>query len=130
MEATGFVGDGLVVIADDDELEWPKVVLSNTQRFASDHGYYVSRMTRMLHSYHLDDAPTLKSCNLFFSPVPGRTPELIATEAIALDDPRLKNFYGKGQPPKVKYVLDRQGPNYGRAAESEYEIEWLEQRKS
>lgn len=125
MEATGYVGDGLVVIADDDELPWPKVVLANTQTFASDRGYYVSRMTRMLHSYHLDDAPTLKSCNLFLSPVPGRTPERIASAEIALGDPRLVNFYGKGQPPKVKYVRDIQGPNYGRASESEYKIEWL-----
>lgn len=80
---------------------------------------------RQVHSYHLDDAPTLKSCNLFFSPVPGRIPASIASQPIDLGDPRLADFYGKGQPPKVKYVRDRQSLYYGKAAESEYEIEWL-----
>ncbi len=125
MESTGYAGEGLIVIADDDELAWPKVVLSHTQSFAAERGYYVSRMTRQVHSYHLDDAPTLKSCNLFISPVPGGRPADITSHGVPLDDPRLVNFYGKGQPPKVKYVRDRQDLNYGRAAESEYEIEWL-----
>jgi predicted methyltransferase len=125
MEATGYGGHGLIVIADEDDLPWTKVVLSATQGFAADHGYYVSRMTRQVHSYHLDDAPTLRSCNLFISPVPGQIPADIVSRSISLDDPRLVNFYGKGQPPKVKYVRDKQDLNYGRAAESEYEIEWL-----
>lgn len=125
MEATGYTGEGLIVIADDNELPWPKVVLSETQTFAANRGYYVSQMTRLLHSYHLEEDPNLKSCNLFISPVPGRLPIATESQAIALDDPRLHNFYGKGQRPKVKYVRDKQGLNYGRAPESEYDIEWL-----
>jgi predicted RNA methylase len=125
MEATGYQGEGLVVIADDDELPWPKIVLSATQQFAAKRGYHVSQMARKQHSYHLDDDPRLRSCNLFLSPVPGKAPSNIESHEIALDDPRLINFYGKGQPPKVRYVLDRQGLNYGRAHESEYEIQWL-----
>ena len=56
MEAINGVGDGVVVIADDDTLPWPKVVLSNVQKFASERRFYVSRMQRKLHEYHLDDA--------------------------------------------------------------------------
>ena len=70
IEAIHGVGEGMVVIADDDELEWPKIVLGNVQAFAAARGFYVSRMQRKLHSYHLDDAPDLKSCNLFVSSLP------------------------------------------------------------
>ena len=71
MEATGHVGEGVVVIADDDGLEWPKRVLANVQGFAAREGFYVSRMQRKLHEYHLDDAPELKSCNLYLAALPG-----------------------------------------------------------
>ncbi len=126
-EAIGHIGDGLCVIADDDELVWSKVVLANVQRFASEAGFYVSRMQRKLHEYHLDDAPDLRSCNLFFSSLPGRDRRTETSEAIGFDDPRLANFYGMGQPPRVRYVRERKTPNYGRAPEEHYRIEWLEE---
>src|SRR5262249_11879719 len=44
IEAIKGVGDGLIVIADDDELPWPKQVLSNVQRFAANQQFYVSKM--------------------------------------------------------------------------------------
>jgi predicted methyltransferase len=127
-EAVGYTGDGLIVIADDDELAWSKVVLSNVQAFGGERGFYVSKMQRKLHEYHLDDAPDLRSCNLFLSSVPGRTPKILPSEAIALDDDRLRNFYGMSQPPRVRYVRERKTPNYGRASDDEYMIEWLEAR--
>jgi predicted methyltransferase len=126
-EAVGHIGDGLVVIADDDELLWSKIVLANVQRFAGSEGFYVSRMQRKLHEYHLDDAPDLRSCNLFFSSVPGRVMPTERSEPIPLDDERLLNFYGMGQPPRVRYVRERKKPDYGRASEDEYSIEWLEE---
>lgn len=126
-EAIGHIGEGLCVIADDDELVWSKVVLANVQRFAAEAGFYVSRMQRKLHEYHLDDAPDLRSCNLFFASLPGRARRTEASEAITLDDPRLLNFYGMGQPPRVRYVRERKTPNYGRAPEEQYRIEWLEE---
>lgn len=128
-EAVGHEGEGLVVIADDDELQWSKVVLANVQRYASEHGYYVSRMQRKLHEYHLDDAPDLRSCNLFFAATPGAVRPTEISQAIANGDPRLVNFYGMGQPPRVHYVRERKKPDYGRASEDEYRIEWLEERK-
>lgn len=50
MESVGDAGEGLVVIADDDELEWPKRVLACVQGFAAREGFYVSRMQRKLHA--------------------------------------------------------------------------------
>ena len=64
MEAIHYSGEGMLVIADDDELDWPKNVLGNVQRFALESGFFVQRMMPKLHQYHLDDAPDLRSCNL------------------------------------------------------------------
>ena len=63
IEAIGYDGDGMIVVADDDDLPWPKQVLARVQAYAAERGIYVSRMQRKLHEYHLDDAPELKSCN-------------------------------------------------------------------
>lgn len=124
MEATGYQGQGMVVIADDDRLEWPKQVLANVQRFAINAGFFVQRMQTQLHEYHLDDAPDLKSCNLILralpsSKVPGRSLEI--------NDPeRLSNFYGRDNPPRVRYVREQKRIEYGDAHEDEYSFELLE----
>lgn len=128
-EAIGHIGEGLCVIADDDDLVWSKVVLANVQHFAAEAGFYVSKMQRKLHEYHLDDAPDLRSCNMFFASLPGRERRTEKSDAIAFNDPRLLNFYGMGQPPRVRYIRERKTPNYGRAPEEHYRIEWLEEGK-
>lgn len=123
MEATGHCGEGVVVIADDDELEWPKVVLANVQRFASSQGFYVSRMQRKLHEYHLDDAPELMSCNLYLTALPGNQRSTPST-AIA-DSKRLENFYGLSKEPEVRFIRARRRLDYGVAHEDEYVLELL-----
>lgn len=62
MEACAYAGDGAVVVADDPGMVWPRRVLSRLQREALDAGYVVQRMMTEVHSYHLDDAPDLRSC--------------------------------------------------------------------
>ena len=124
MEATGYNGSGMIVIADDDELEWPKRVLGSTQNFASNSGYYVSRMMPKMHFYHLDDAPTLRSCNLIISSLPGVQRDVRSTP---ISDPdRLNNFYGRSKTPRVRYVKERKKLDYGKANEDEYLLELLE----
>jgi len=126
MEAVCHAGEGLVVIADDDELEWPKRVLASVQGFAAREGFYVSRMQRKLHEYHLDDAPELKSCNLYVSALPGN---LRRPVSVAITDPRrLENFYGLSQEPRVRYIRARRRLDYGVAHEDEYELEMLERQ--
>jgi predicted methyltransferase len=128
IEAVKYDGDGMIVIADDDELEWPKTVLANVQSYASNKGFYVSRMQRKLHEYHLDDAPELKSCNLFVSGLPGNGANLSVSEAVT-DPERLRHFYGKSQEPRVHFVRERKKPDYGKAPEEEYWLELLESEK-
>lgn len=125
MEAVGFEGEGVVVIADDDDLAWPKQVLATTQAFAAERGFYVSRMMPKLHEYHLDDAPTLRSCNLFLASLPGNGRGRGPSEAITAPD-RLRNFYGRSKEPRVRYVRERKRLDYGMAHEDEYSLEPLE----
>src|SRR4051794_37415844 len=114
MEAVGYHGDGAVVVADDPTLEWPARVLAKLQVAALERGFYVQRMMPEVHSYHLDDAPDLRSCNVLlrsFGPEHGRTVE---SEAIT-DPERLAHFYGHDAAPKVRYVRERLRLDYGKA---------------
>lgn len=123
-EAGEFAGDGVVVIADDRELTWPKEVLQSLQSFAVEKNFYVQRMMPRLHTYHLDDAPDLHSCNVFLAPV---LRERRPTESLPIDDPaRLENFYGEDKTPRVRYVKERARIDYGKAHPSEYLLELLE----
>lgn len=120
-EAVGFVGQGMVVIADDDELEWPKAVLGKVQRYANDKGFFVSKMQRKVHGYHLDDAPDLKSCNLYLSALPNNAQNAQPSEPLT-DPERLENFYGLSKEPRVQYIRERKRPDYGKAPEEEYQL--------
>lgn len=126
MEAISYDGEGMVVIADDPDLEWPKQVLANIQEFAISSGFYVQKMASRLHSYHLDDAPDLRSCNLLFKSLPGNAAKP-TSEAIS-DASRLENFYGKETPPRVRYVREIKRLDYGKAHEDEYKLELLESK--
>jgi predicted methyltransferase len=125
MEALGYAGDGVIVIADDEDLDWPKSVLASVQSFAAERGFFVSRMMPRLHSYHLDDNPELRSCNLIVSSLPGNADR---GKSDCIDDPAvLENFYGQSQSPRVRYVRERKRVDYGKASEEEYFFELLEE---
>jgi predicted methyltransferase len=129
IEAVQYDGEGCVVIADDDELAWPKRVLASVQSYAAERGFYVSRMNRKLHQYHLDDAPELRSCNLYLTSLPGNGSNL-ARPSVALTDPEnLRNFYGRSKEPRVKYVRELKKPDYGKAPEEEYRLEYLDEEQ-
>ncbi len=124
IEAVSMQGEGLVVIADDAELDWPKEVMAKVQAHAAKLGFYVARMQPELHLYHLDDAPELKSCNLLLRSIPSNKPN--RTIAQVTDTDRLTNFYGRTKAPKVNYVREIKSLNYGQAADTEYELELRE----
>jgi N4-bis(aminopropyl)spermidine synthase len=123
-EAIGYKGEGLIVIADDDELEWAQAVLANTQRFGAERGFFVSELQRKRHHYHLD--VEIPSCNLFLRSLPSNLPPSVPPGPI--EPRRLENFYGLYQAPEVHYVRERKRPDYGMVPESEYELEYLEGR--
>jgi len=124
MEATSYGGEGLVVVADDPDLEWPGRVLANLQAAAISSGFFIQRMMPRLHSYHLDDAPDLRSCNLLLKAAPGNQgPE----QSLPIRDAeRLANFYGRDLCPRVHFVRENIRLDYGKASEGEYSLELLE----
>ena len=124
MEATSYGGDGMVVVADDPELDWPKIVLANLQTAILESGFFVQRMMPEVHSYHLDDAPELRSCNLLLRARPGNS-KAVTSQAITEPD-RLANFYGRDNFPKVRYVKEKVRLDYGKAHPDEYDLALLE----
>jgi predicted methyltransferase len=127
MEATNYMGEGLVVIADDPELPWPQRVLAEVQKFALRNGFFVQKMMDQLHQYHLDDAPDLRSCNLLLKALPGNASPM-PSESIT-DEARLNNFYGRDAPLRVRYVREKKRLDYGKAPDGEYVFENIEGRK-
>lgn len=127
MEAVGYNGEGTVVIADDHELEWPQRVLSASQLFALNAGFYIQKMASRMHFYHLDDNPDLRSCNLVLKSLPGTPSPAKSIPIIDID--RLANFYGHKQHPKIKYVREKKRVDYGKANDDEYEYELFEETK-
>ncbi len=124
MEAVGYQGEGVIVIADDDDLSWPKTVLLAVQRQAIDSHFFIQRMMRKVHLYHLDDAPDLSSCNLFVKAHPDN--ELIVKSAAITDQTLLDKFYGRDKGLHVRYVRLKKRVDYGKAHDDEYELEYLE----
>ena len=125
MESTAYKGEGMVVIGDDPELEWPQRVLAHVQQFTIGSGFFVQKMMPQLHQYHLDDAPDLRSCNLLVKALPNNT---VPGHSLPITEvARLTHFYGRDQSPKVKYVREKKRLDYGKAHDDEYSFELWEQ---
>jgi hypothetical protein len=123
MEAAGFAGEGIVVLADDPALDWSRQVLANVERHALQAGYYVGALAPQRHEYHLDDNPQLRSCNLLLRSVGARKRK--AKSVPVNDSASLANFYGKDQPARVRYVREQRVVGYGQAHPDEYSLEEL-----
>lgn len=121
MEATSYRGEGIVVVADDPELDWPNRVLANLQMSALSSGFFVQRLMPQVHSYHLDDAPDLRSCNVLLRAVSGDE-RVVHSQPIREAD-RLTNFYGRDHHPRVRYVREKVRLAYGKAHDDEYSLE-------
>lgn len=126
IEACGYGGQGMIVIADDEELEWPKRVLYTTQRRASDLGYFVPRMQPLMHSYHLDDDALLRSCNLFIEALPGNP---VQGDSQDVPKERLYNFYGRDQHLQMRYIKSERPVTFEGADETEWRPEYFEDLK-
>jgi hypothetical protein len=61
--------------------------------------------------------------------LPGNSTAKVAS--ISLTDPdNLRNFYGRTKEPKVHYVREMKRPDYGKAPEEEYTLEYLEEGRA
>lgn len=121
-EASNAEAVGAVVIADDPSLVWSQKVLAETQSFALGSGFYVQEMQTKLHTYHLDEAPDLRSCNLFLRSLPDRK---LSSKSYDLHHSRLEDFYGRSQNLRVHYVRETSRVDYGKAYEGTYSLDHL-----
>lgn len=111
-------GVGVVAIADDATKPWPGHVLRATQKAAIDLGMAVVEMQPNMHTYHLEDAPELSSCSMIFRLVEKVE---IPNDDLTIDQKR--DFYGRGQDLKVRYVKETLQIGHGAAEASDYKIE-------
>lgn len=72
--------------------DWSRKAMLNVQKFVCEQGYVVSDMIREIHQYHLEDRPSLRSCNLVVDRVRNEVP-LRAGQR--LTDDELVHFYGR-----------------------------------
>lgn len=122
MEAITEGGLGAVVIADDPKVAWTQAVLLRTQEHAARNGFVVAEKIPAWQLYHLDDAPDLRSCMLLLRRI-GPNP---VDASPPLGRERLRNFYGRENPLRYRYVREAKTLNYGRAPEGTYELEPME----
>lgn len=123
IEAMNEVALGMLVIADDPEIGWTQSVLRKAQRLANEHGFLVGEMVPEQHLYHLDDAPDLKSCACVFRR--RHKSDLWPEMSLPMSEERKRNFYGRENPLRFRYVRASLDLNYGRAPESSYTLEPL-----
>lgn len=113
-------GIGFVVIADDSQLPWTNRVLARTQEEALRLGLVLEQMIPAMHSYHLDDAPELKSCTMVFRKV-----KAVGCDNRRLPRERMEDFYGRSQALRIQYVREVPSIQRGRADDRTYRFEEL-----
>ena len=113
---------GMIVIGDDETATWTQEVLATVQRYALENGYSVIEMIPNFHSYHLDDNPDLKSCTL----IVGCVAKNDFGESLPMDEEYRKNFYGRDQPIRIKYVRETLDVAPGTAHPMTYQMEEID----
>jgi N4-bis(aminopropyl)spermidine synthase len=121
-QATNEKSLGIVVIADDPDRPWTQEVLWESQHRALELGYVVSEMQPQLHTYHLDDAPDLRSCSCLFRRINSNCMQPVSEP---LEPERLENFYGKNSPLRFRYVREKITLSPGKELEQLYTLEKL-----
>jgi N4-bis(aminopropyl)spermidine synthase len=81
--------------------DWSRVAMANIQSFLCESGYVVSEMIREIHQYHLDDRPSLRSCNVVLDRVYNKKTKYAGQ---TLSDESLLNFYGSNTTVIPSYI--------------------------
>lgn len=121
IEAIGNDGIGCLVIADDQNHKWSQTVLRTVQGMIFEQGFVIASMMPAFHRYHLDDAPDLTSCSMIIRRLSSVSQEY---NSKPLTKEQFKDFYGEGNPLKIKYVRDL--TKGGTIPSQEHEFELLE----
>lgn len=85
--------------------DWSKLAMSNIQNFLCENGYVASEMIREVHQYHLEDRPSLRSCNLVVDRVHNKTTPFHGRR---FEPSEYQYFYGRKNLP-VPHHINIQG---------------------
>ena len=121
-EAVSEDGIACVVIADDPNLEWTRLVSKQTQTYLLENGFLITELAPNFQRYHLDDNPDLPSCSIIAVRHGG---EGIKASSAPLTNLELENFYGANAPLGVQYIRDDRAG--GKFASKDYHCEPLNQ---
>lgn len=72
--------------------DWSRYAMASIQGFLCEHGYVVSEMVREIHQYHLEDRPSLRSCNVVVDRVKNKPAPYTGR---SIPDNEMPNFYGR-----------------------------------
>lgn len=98
--ASRFGAVGHVILPDDDQRDWTRRALASTRCFLEQHGWRVLNLTRDVHTYHLDDDPTLTSALLDIERVYPDAP-VMPWAALRIDQSEIPYFYGRSVRPPL-----------------------------
>ncbi len=118
IEATRPGGLGIIVVGDDPGYPWTQDIVHATQAGAVGAGFTVAEMIPSWQSYHLDDAPDLRSCTMVLRDALRKVPTL----SRPLDRARRMNFYGQNAPLRTRYVHETLRVDYGKAVSYTYDL--------
>lgn len=125
LEAIGFNGYGVLVIADAVVGHWSNDVMKSVQKFLCENECVINQLQKEVHSYHLDDEPDLKSSNVFFNIK--RTIDVTEYNSADISDRQeLNNFYGENKRLIVKYVRSIEANKKAEMIKKDYELEYLD----
>ena len=96
--------------------DWSRHAMANIQGFLASNGYVVSEMIREIHQYHLDDRPSLRSCNMVVDRVTTVTPPL-AGKTVSAD--QVPFFYGRTKRRMPSYISASGRPIYADGTEGD-----------
>lgn len=85
--------------------DWSRLAMGNIQTFLCECGYVVSEMIREIHQYHLDDRPSLRSCNVVVDRVHNRP---MPNTGRKFADDEMPLFYGR-TPRRMPSYIDKKG---------------------
>jgi len=92
---------GCVILPYDANLPWTKTVLLNVQRFLLESNLIIRGMISMLHLYHLDDNPNLRSGTIIAEVVEKKE---LMYQGKRIPFGKLKNFYGRSTTSMPRYI--------------------------
>ena len=119
-EAVNEDGVACVVIADDPNLGWTRVVSKQTQTYLLNNGFLIGELVPNFQRYHLDDNPDLPSCSII---AVRHGADGKKSSSSPLSKRELENFYGLNAPLSVHYVKDHRAG--GKFASKDYHCEPL-----